>query len=381
MGDGAKHSGSCRTAGEPVAHSSAATLYAAVLLSLLLLSLAGCAVSPVEAPSVPEGPVFYPPLPNPPRLQFLTAISGVGEVTSDDSAFARFILGGEPEPRSQLIKPYGVALYQGKLYTVDTRGEGYAVYDLATRTYRSVRGMKKPINITIDTEGQRWITDTGLQQVLVYDRQDKRVRAYGTSGQFKPGDVVLVGDKVLVTDLAHHRVAVLDDATGEELYAIGSAGGAEGSLLYPTNLAVGSDGRVYVSDTMNFRVSMFTAEGQYLGRVGEIGDTAGKFSRPEGIALDREDRLYVVDSAFQNVQVFDAGGRLLTFFGGAGVGPGELYLPADIFIDYDNVELFRQYAADGFDLEYLVLVTSQFGPNKINVYGFGKMKNMDHPSP
>jgi sugar lactone lactonase YvrE len=354
-------------------------VYPATLLIVLLVALFGCAVSPVQEPAEAEGPVFYPPLPNPPRLQFLTSISGVGKVASDESAFARYVLGSEEEPRFRLIKPYGVSLHEGKLYTVDTRGEGYAVFDLVSRDYRPVRGMQKPINITIDADGNRWIADTGLNQVLVYDRDDKRMRAYGTSGQFKPGDVALVDDKVLVTDLAHHRVDVLDRETGEVVLAIGAVGADEGDLMFPTNLAVGSDGRVYVSDTGNFRISVFTPEGRYLGKVGEIGDTTGKFARPKGIALDREDRLYVVDSAFQNVQVFNPDGQLLTFFGGAGVGPGQLYLPADISIDYDNVEFFRQYAAEGFDLEYLVLVSNQFGPHKINVYGFGTMKDMDYP--
>ena len=48
------------------------------------------------------------------------------------------------------------------------------------------------------------------------------------------------------------------------------------------------------------------------------------------------------------------------------------------YIDYDHVDFFRHYAADGFELEYLVLVSNQFGPHKINVYGFGKMENMDY---
>ena len=360
------------TGGRRAAPRCADRLCRALVPILVLFLLFGCAVSPVQGPAEGEGPVFYPPLPNPPRLQFLTSISGVGEVVSDESQFARYVLGGEEEPRYQLMKPYGVSLYEGKLYTVDTRGEGYSVYDLSTHQYLPVRGMQKPINITIDAQGRRWVTDTGLNQVLVYDRNNHRVRSYGTAGQFKPGDVALV------TDLAHHRIQVLDQATGEEISVIGAAGAQEGYLMFPTNLAVASNGRIYVSDTGNFRISVFSPEGRYLRRIGEIGDTTGKFARPKGIALDREDRLYVVDSAFQNVQVFDSDGQLLTFFGGGGIRPGELFLPADICIDYDNVDFFRQYAAEGFDLEYLVLVSNQFGPHKVNVYGFGKMESMDY---
>jgi hypothetical protein len=60
----------------------------------------------------------------------------------------------------------------------------------------------------------------------------------------------------------------------------------------------------------------------------------------------------------------------LLFFGGTGHSPGELYLPADVVIDYDNVDLFADRVAPGYKLEYLVVVTSQFGSNKVSVFGY-----------
>ena len=50
---------------------------------------------------------------------------------------------------------------------------------------------------------------------------------------------------------------------------------------------------------------------------------------------------------------------------------GHLNLPADVSISYDGVELFQEYADKDFVIEYLVLVTNQYGPWKVNVYGFG----------
>jgi len=43
-------------------------------------------------------------------------------------------------------------------------------------------------------------------------------------------------------------------------------------------------------------------------------------------------------------------------------------------VDYDSVSLFQKRAAPGFKLEYLILVTSQFGAHKVSVYGFGSRK-------
>ena len=74
-----------------------------------------------------------------------------------------------------------------------------------------------------------------------------------------------------------------------------------------------------------------------------------------------------------NVQVLNNDGSPLTFFGGPQESKGAINLPTVVKIDYDNVEYFKQYAAPGFEIEYLVLVASQFGQNKVVVYGFGEM--------
>jgi len=89
------------------------------------------------------------------------------------------------------------------------------------------------------------------------------------------------------------------------------------------------------------------------------------------LAVDRAGRIYVVDAAAQVVQVFSPDGQLLMYFGGPDGGGHELSLPAGIAIDYDNVERFRPLIAPNFSVEYLVLVSSQYGDNKINIYGFG----------
>ena len=52
-------------------------------------------------------------------------------------------------------------------------------------------------------------------------------------------------------------------------------------------------------------------------------------------------------------------------------------MPATVTIDYDNVEFFREYAVDGSQIEFLVLITNQYDFHKISVYGFGEFPEMD----
>jgi DNA-binding beta-propeller fold protein YncE len=351
------------------------------LFSLLIaVLLGGCAVSPKTEEAAETGPVFYPPLPDAPRIQYLASYSGPMDlVTQEKSKFAEFVLGKEQEAQRVINKPYGIALHENKLYVVDTRGNGYVIFDLIQNQFRTVHGMLKPINITIDRDGTKYVTDTELEQILVFDTDDKRIKTFRGQGIYKPGDVAIINNKLYVTDLTNHQVIVLDKATGQKIYTIASAGSAEGQLFHPTNLAVAKNGNLLVSDTSNFRVVEFTPDGRYVRQLGEIGTSFGKFARPKGVAVDQEGLIYVVDAAFENVQVFSSNGQLLVFFGGPGTGPGQMYLPTDIYIDYTSAAYFQQYAEPGFNLEYVILVANQFGPNKVNVYGFGKMADKAYP--
>jgi len=312
----------------------------------------------------------------------LLTLTGPSDLEPPPGGFARFILGDETRSQ-QLVRPYGVALHDGKLYVADSRAPGLAVFDLVHRRFTlstgSGRGrMKRPINVTIDTDGTKYVTDTDRDQVLVYGPDDAFVAAFGGGGQFRPVDTAIAGKRLYVADIRHHEIQVLDKRSGKTLFRFGKPGSGAGELFLPTNLAIGAEGDVYVVETGNFRVQRFTPEGRSVRMYGQVGTAPGSFARPKGIALDREGRMYVGDAAFQNVQIFDRDGTLLLYFGQPDNGEQGLSLPAGVAIDYDHAPLFQPYADPQFTLEYVVLVTSQFGPNKVDVFGFGRMRGISY---
>lgn len=347
---------------------------------LLIISLlAACSSTPQEQNSTP---VFYPSLPNPPRIQHLLSLTTFNDLEESSSGFADFIL-GEQTTESLVAKPYGIALSQGKIYVVDTTKAGYVVLDITTRKRTFISGgaagrMKKPINITIGRDGTKYISDTGREQVLVFDKNNKFVKSYGLKGQFKPSDVAILDNKLFITDLKKHMIHVLDKNSGETLYKFGRVGSKNGQFFYPTNIAFGPDKHLYVTDTGNFRVQKFTQKGKFVKRIGSVGKGLGKFARPKGLSLDKDGNLYVVDAAFENVQLINNKGKLLMYFGQPGDNPPDINLPADISVNYDSVQFFQRYTHPKFNLEYVILVSSQYGVNKINIFGFGRMQGMDY---
>jgi sugar lactone lactonase YvrE len=324
--------------------------------------------------------IFYPPAPDIPRLQFLKKFASSLDLTTEKKAFRDFVFGGEENEGKLVTKPYGVAIHSGAIYVVDTRGGGYGIFDLENETTRFIRpggraALSKPINITIDADGTRYVTDTERGQIVVLDANDRYVAAFGDREHMQPVDVAIIGDKLYVTNVERNQIHIMDKQTGEILKTLGSGGEGPGKLHHPTNLAVGPEGTLFVSDTTNFRIQEFTQDGTFIRQIGSVGTGHGQFARPKGIAVDREGRIYAVDAAFENVQILAPDGAPLLAFAGPGGAPQSINMPTVVKIDYEHVDYFQQYAAPDFELEYLVLVASQYGQSRVSVFGFGELRD------
>lgn len=361
-------------------------MYRTLTISIISILILNFMASPVVAAQkkkkeavVPQTPVFYPELPNTPRLQFLTTYNSAKDIRKQKSSrFMKFVLGDE-EILEAIEKPYGVVLNNNKMYVCDI-GQGMAwvfdfeLNDLLPMGHTSPGRLAKPAGLSVDDDGICYVADTSVRRVMAFSPERKYIRSYGDPETLRPTAVVATSKELYVCSIDEACIIVFDKKSGKELRRIGTKGANEGELFFPTNIALDKEGNVYVSDTGNARVQKFDAQGTYLMQYGGIGLALGSFTRPKGVAIDKNNHLFVVDAAFENIQIFDDTGKLLLFFGGPGSGRGNINLPAGISIDYSHNELFKEYVEPGYELDYLVLVTSHFGNSKVNVYGMLKQK-------
>ncbi len=353
-------------------------------LTVVLIVWTGCVFSgcqSAEIEQLPSEPVFFPPPPEKPRLQFLKSFSGAEDLESKVSAFERFIV-GEPELEEGIAKPYGVAIFEGKLYVCDVLKRVVEVLDLEKGTFGYLtreRRMMNPVNIYIDSDGTKYIADPTGGAVFVFDKSDNLKAILGKELDIKPVDVVVRQQKCFIADAANNQVIILDKVTGKEITRIGTEGGGDGQFISITGLALDKQNNVYTTDKIKAQITKFNESGIFQQVIGQLDTAIGAFVRPKGIAVDKEGRIWVVDAAPEVAKIYNPEGQLLLFFGlpDESRRPGTLTLPAAITIDYDNVELFRKYAVEGANIEFLVLVSSQYGPNKINVYGFGSFPEQE----
>lgn len=328
-------------------------------------------------------PVFFPPPPERPRLQFLTSFSGPEDLgAAGPSGFERFVL-GEIEPQAGIATPYGVAIFDGKIYVCDVGRRRVEVLDLRTRSFGYLtedRRLLNPVNIHIEDDGTKYVADPSAGAVFVFNRSDTLQAILGKESGISPIDVAVRGPHCYVTDFGNNQVVVLDKTSGREVTRIGREGDGEGQFKLISDLTFGPDGDLYVTDKLKAKVFHFDSSGNLKRTLGQLGDNIDQLVRPKGIAIDDSGRIWVVDASTEVAKIYDQQGRLLLFFGLPGNEPGMMNLPAKIVLDDNNIELFEQYIVKGADVKFLVLVSNQYGTNKVSVYGFGDFPVPSRPA-
>ncbi|MFA5891222.1 MAG: hypothetical protein WDA27_09785 [Actinomycetota bacterium] len=85
--------------------------------------------------------------------------------------------------------------------------------------------------------------------------------------------------------------------------------GKDGPLKTPLGVAFDADGGIWIADTGNSRVAVFTASGKFVALVGDQ-DGPGKLYAPYGLTVDSaNDRAYVADYTAGAVRVYTTSGR------------------------------------------------------------------------
>jgi DNA-binding beta-propeller fold protein YncE len=135
-------------------------------------------------------------------------------------------------------------------------------------------------------------------------------------------------------------------SNGRVVDEFGGEGTAPGLLRGPRGIALSEDAElVFVADTLNHRISIFTLGGRFVKCVGSEAERDGKLTCPQGVGFDeRTGRIFVSDRDEHRVCVFDmTSGHFLYAFGRRGNKAGELDRPRDIHV---HAATGRVYVAD-----------------------------------
>jgi len=345
-------------------------------LLVAAMLLAGCAGRTDHRMAAP---VYFPPPPSVPRIVHIVDLPELEFRSDERSPLEKFLFGAGRASSKRTAKPFGLAVAGEVLFVCDSHAGYVHVFDFAARRYRKLgaRGigrLSKPLGIAVDEQGNRYVADVALGEVVVFSPDDEAIAALPPTRDkpFEPVDVAVAGGSLFVVNRATSRVEVLDPVTGQLRQAFGSD-----ELSLASGLSIGRWGRRFVADALSSRVFEYDADGRLVRVVGQPGDRAGEFARPKHMSVGPDGTLYVVDAGFQRVQMFDEKGRCLMLFGGPGEARGCLSVPAGVAIMTAKVPELLQRVPAGFDVEYFIFVSDQFGEWGVRVYAFGTGRRPD----
>jgi hypothetical protein len=162
-------------------------------------------------------------------------------------------------------------------------------FTITARYTAASLGLDHPDALAIGPDGNLYVTDDS-QRVTVISPTGTVLRHWGKPGS-RPGEF---------------RFISFDSTTPRDV-----AG----------KIAVGPDGKVYVSDSGNARIQVFTPQGRFVRQFGSFGSGKGQFLRPFDLAVDNAGNVYVVDDQAENVSKFSPGGEIIWQIGGASSAP------------------------------------------------------------
>ena len=104
----------------------------------------------------------------------------------------------------------------------------------------------------------------------------------------------------------------------------------DAQFYYSARVAVGPDGLVYVADSYNNRVQVFTPDGGFLRKWGGLGFWGGRFRVTSDLAFDQAGQILVADFYNNRVQLFARDGTYLNQFGEQGAERGQFDGPTGL---------------------------------------------------
>jgi DNA-binding beta-propeller fold protein YncE len=234
-----------------------------------------------------------------------------------------------------------------RIFVSDVRAGVVHVFDFANARYSQLRGgdpLRLPMAIAADPNGNIYVSDGGLQTVLVYDSRGKFIRPLK---KMKGGESFFDGVRGIAVDPTTGRIYVCDkfrhmvfalDQRGRVVARYGKRFGGDGpgEFRSPIQVVV-LTGEIVVLDSGNHRIQILSVSGRFLKQ----------FSVPDaengsGLAMDDNGNIYVSDPQLNHVQVFNHDGQSLYAFGEAGTGAGQFSGISGIWVDSGHC----LYAAD-----------------------------------
>ena len=216
----------------------------------------------------------------------------------------------------QFFGPKGITVdFAGNVYVVDSENNRIQKFDSSGTfiakwgSYGSGNGeFAFPKGIVSDVTGKVYVVD-GNHRIQAFDEYGTFLTKWGMygsgDGQFRyPRDIAIdAAGCIYVTDTGNSRIQKFN-SSGMFVNKWDTKNGL-------TYIATDPIGGVYAVDSSNNQFWKYDVSGVFLGKWGASGSGDGQFRSPKRIAVDAKGNVYIADSDNKRIQVFSQRGEPL----------------------------------------------------------------------
>jgi ABC-type spermidine/putrescine transport system permease subunit II/DNA-binding beta-propeller fold protein YncE len=246
-------------------------------------------------------------------------------------------LGQFNKPRSLAVDAQDnlyVADMTGRVQKFDSNGVFLAHWQIETIEKGKPKGMDR------DMAGNIIVVEPHYCRVNHFGTNGQLIARWGQTGTnlgqlaFPRSVAVNSSNEIYISEYSLTERVQRFTARGEKfIQSFGSPGSGNGQFNRPEGMGIGQSNRLFVADSCNHRIQVFTPDGQFLRAYGRAGSRLGEFSYPYDIRIDKRGWQYVCEFGNSRIQVFDDKDQPVETIGGAGSEPGKFHTPWSIAFD------------------------------------------------
>jgi DNA-binding beta-propeller fold protein YncE len=241
--------------------------------------------------------------------------------------------------------------------------------------------MGAPASVAFDAKGNLFVLYRGTQALAEFDANGKFVRAFGEGFRRTHGLTIDRDGNLWVTDVGAHIVVKMN-TQGQTLLTIGTKGEAgewneatqSHHLNEPNQVAINRAGDVFIVQGHtpgkgDPRVLKFDKDGNFKKSWGGLGTEPGMFNVAHGLAFDAKGQLWIADRENERIQIFDDEGKFIREIKYAG-------LPCGLDIGGLYIYMVNGFAGQLLRLDLNGNVLAAIGKSGKGVGEFGEAHNV-----
>jgi sugar lactone lactonase YvrE len=187
--------------------------------------------------------------------------------------------------------------------------------------------------VAVDSQDRVYVYSRSEHPMVVFDREGNFLESWGDDIlKDAHGIFIDAADNIYCVERETHCMRKFT-SDGELLMTLGTPDqpADETPFNLPTDLAVGPDGELFVSDGYgNARIHKYSPDGELIKSWGTPGDGPGEFDLPHCVRVDPRNRVMVADRSNNRIQFFTLDGEYIEEW-------GDFSQPDTIFIDDDQI--------------------------------------------